>query len=334
MTILFLLLTAEAAFAQLSTTKGICVTAVRFYDDISNDTYGIDGGLDAGWIRINLPWVLVEPRDDYFNWRFSDAVIDTANARGVNVLFVLLCRHPRFNIGNSPRTSSPPDDSGKWRKFVAAVVERYDDASVEVAYEVENEINSPINWDSSVASYILHLENTYNAIKDVNPNTIVVSGSLYCGALWPAPCSWIKGTDHGGWLTEIIQSGNYDAVGIHDYYRPDSGTDTCLPEEFNYYPPSFYGYIHYVNYLLSEAGQSSKLVFLTESGYDGNLGESIQANLLGSAWDDADSLGVDIKFYLCIRDQAQAFPYYYYGLVTEGGTKRASWTTFNNQGYP
>ncbi|MBI5051828.1 MAG: LysM peptidoglycan-binding domain-containing protein [Chloroflexi bacterium] len=113
------------------------------------------------------------------------------------------------------------------------------------AIEVWNEMNLDREWKSgqiSASSYTSMLQQSYNAIKAKNPNTMVISGALsptgYFGG-----CSGI-GCDDKPYLESMVAAGalNYmDCLGIH--YNEGFGAKKLCFTELGYLSGQEWGYV-------------------------------------------------------------------------------------------
>ena len=177
--------------------------------------------LGLGWTKLQVRW----GEEDYFSecggdisfdWNHTNQVINDAGARGERVLFSVVtappCTHPW-----TADIHAPPDDPNVFAAFVGEMASRY--AGRGIAIEIWNEQNLDREWTSNpqkldAAKYTAMLAASYNKIKSIDPNIIVVSG-----ALAPTGCNnGINCTDDFGYLNQMKAAGAskyMDCVGTH-----------------------------------------------------------------------------------------------------------------------
>jgi hypothetical protein len=177
---------------------------------------GLIKGMGFNWVKFQMAWKDVEPSPGNYSWGTWDEVINSYNANGIQVL---------LSIPKAPDWSRPPDDDrsvegppqdpSTYANFVAQVAARY--AGKAQAIEIWNEQNLYYEAGGAgrinPAAYTELLKQSYNAIKAVNPDMIVVSGAMTpTGA--PAPAAM----DDVEYLRQMYANGAkgfFDAVGAH-----------------------------------------------------------------------------------------------------------------------
>jgi hypothetical protein len=114
----------------------------------------------------------------------------------------------------------PPADFQDYVDFVTAIVERY--PGMVHGIEVWNEQNLDREWTStgglSAANYVRLLQQTYQAVKNIDPGIIVISGALSPTGGWTEPDGRVSAIDDFSYLDALINAGmlNYaDCVGAH-----------------------------------------------------------------------------------------------------------------------
>lgn len=182
------------------------------FDDINS--------IGAKWVRFDISWNSLQPNDpEVYNWSTFDRVIDEANKRGIKCV-VILDNTPKWARipGCTLNERCAPEDNNTFASFSQAVVNRYSKRGVKF-WEIWNEPNHVGSWGQTpdVIAYIDLLKKTYTAIKQEDPNAIVISGGL-------APTYSRDGNiAPADFLSAIYQEGaqNYfDAVGHHPYSYP------------------------------------------------------------------------------------------------------------------
>jgi hypothetical protein len=173
--------------------------------------------LSVNWVKQQVRWEDIEPERDSYDWFYTDIYLPAAQERGLKVLVSVVtapdwAREPGVNL----ERHGPPADPQDYADFVVALVERY--PGMIHAIEVWNEQNLDREWTSigglSAANYVELLRTTYEAVKAVDPDIIIVSGAL-------SPTGWNDGIaawDDFVYMDQLIDAGmlNYtDCVGAH-----------------------------------------------------------------------------------------------------------------------
>jgi hypothetical protein len=135
--------------------------------------------LGFGWVKQQVQWRDVEqPSKGNYNWDALDNLVEAANSRGIRVLFSVL-RTPYWALPLSCRNSGdcPPANYDDYGDFMAALGGRYKGRGM--AYEIWSEQNLKREWNPiSACNYVYLLKVSYNRIKAVDPQAMVISGGL------------------------------------------------------------------------------------------------------------------------------------------------------------
>jgi spore germination protein YaaH len=138
-------------------------------------------GMGFNWVKFQMAWKDFEPSPGGYSWGFWDEIIGAYAANGINVM---------LSIPKAPDWARPPDDDksvegppadpAKYAEAVARVADRY--RGKVKAIEIWNEQNL---WYEAggkgrinPAAYVQLLQLSYQAIKSVNKDMIVISGAL------------------------------------------------------------------------------------------------------------------------------------------------------------
>jgi hypothetical protein len=186
-----------------------------------NDELNDIASLGIGWIRFDIQWDSVQPKNaQTFNWSGIDRLITAANAHSIKVLPILdytpfWARTPSCA---SRSDACPPENPALFAAFAKAAAERYTPQGV-TDWEIWNEPNLRGSWGSAygTAGYVALLKDSYLAIKSVNPSATVITGGLgpaadENGAI--APLTFLR---------ELYADGAksyFDAIGFHPYSSP------------------------------------------------------------------------------------------------------------------
>ena len=137
--------------------------------------------VDAGftWVKQNVSWFEVERYEPGgLNWGPTDRIVRQAQERDLHILF-------RLSGVPLPEWVTPPDDPTlpvrpeDFARFCGAVAARY--RGQVRAYQVWNEPNLAREWNGlppNPAGYVELLRACYLAIKEADPDALVVSAGL------------------------------------------------------------------------------------------------------------------------------------------------------------
>jgi len=147
-----------------------------------NYTLGQVQNLGLGWIKQQVKRRDFEAAPGEMNWSGFDGVVDSANQRGIKILFSVVgapdWSHQSYTDANPE--GAPPDDLAVFADFLARLVDRYRGRIH--AIEVWNEQNLDREWDTAEGvnpeRYVEMLRLAYQVIKSRDPNIIVISGAL------------------------------------------------------------------------------------------------------------------------------------------------------------
>jgi len=201
----------------------------------------------GGW-RVAVGWKNLEPEKGAWDFRQTDAEVEAATERGVDIV---------FSMGFTPTwASSAPDNicpvgkgacveprnNDDWRNYVRTVATRYKN---KVKYfEVWNEPDESTFWKGTDGGLVQLTKATYEVLKGVDPSIQVLS---------PAP-----GSPGGIALLDRLLAagaGSYiDIVAYHPYVSPEP-------------PESLYRYFEEVRQVMQKHGLGQKPLWATEVGW-------------------------------------------------------------------
>lgn len=182
-------------------------------------------GVDT--VRVILPWRGNEPWQpgttgfpwlEASAWQRSDFIINAAYERGMAVLGVLNHAPEWGSYYDEPYASiglEEAPDVDLFAAYATRVAQRYGDKVS--AYEIWNEPNGVTGWAPNINPelYTEVLIAAYNAIKAVNPDTLVVAGVL--GAVVDSPFTM----DPRKFVQRMYAAGAqgyFDALSFHPYH--------------------------------------------------------------------------------------------------------------------
>jgi hypothetical protein len=254
--------------------------------------------LNFDWLKQEIRWAQIEPAKGKYDWDALDAIVEASREAGIKVLLTIVDA-PAWARGGEPGVD-PPTDARDLAEFLGVMAARY--RGKVQAYEIWDEQNTRRSREGqplSAANYVDLLRAAYHAIKEADPEAIVVSGA-------PTP----TGVNDGEWaiddrvyLQQMYDAGLKgvcDAVGAHpngyanppDVYYKGGDFDPARP--FDDHRSFFYRNAMEDAYqIMVENGDADKCVWATEFG-----------------WGTPDGLGIEVSpgyaFIHDIDEQQQA----------------------------
>ena len=242
-------------------------------------------------IRDECYWSDIETERGVYNFPAEiDNYITKASEYGIQVLLILNYNNPLYAAVSAVSTDS---NRTAYAEYCKQVVSRYSPLGVKY-YEIWNEPNIPIFWspEPNAADYVELLKVAYPAIKETNPEAVVLGGATSPSEGDAPPfIDWItyfNGIKDNGGLEYM------DAVSFH-LYRFDNGPEYWLSND--------------LQNIRSIVGNSRDL-YVTEIGYP-----------TSQVWPYID-MQEQAKYFsrllLLARDYAQIKMITYYDLKNDG----------------
>jgi hypothetical protein len=234
--------------------------------------------LGVGWIRWDMDWSSIQPNNpDTYDWTAPDRIV--AEAQKYNIKSVGI-------ITYSPDWEGKPVNPADFSVFAATVANRYKN-SVNT-WEIWNEPNLSKLWGTTpnVNDYANLLKAAYPAIKNANPDAIVISGGL---ASEQNQIAFVTG------LYALGANHYFDALALHPYGG--------LPA------------VATVRNIMDTNGDNAKKIWITEYGAatDGPKGSSF----IGETTQKLMAMAA-IKFYN--QNASRMGPFFWYSLRDNGTT--------------
>lgn len=228
-----------------------------------------------GWIRQQVLWRAHEKADRTIAWDELDRIVEAVNDAGLKLLLCVV-QAPDWATGTPGVTGFPnAEHRDDYAAFLAAISRRYGDKVA--AFEIWNEMNlASENGGRPVpptSDYLDLLIQAYDAIKAVNPATIVVSGA-------PGPTEWQKGRDVAIsdvlFVRELYADPRFwthtDVIGVHVFGyanppdtlwpdQPGPGKDWVNSREF------YFRRIEDIRAEMVRAGHGDRRMWMTEFGW-------------------------------------------------------------------
>jgi polysaccharide biosynthesis protein PslG len=173
------------------------------------------------WVKIQVRWEDIEPEQGEYDWNALRYVFRSARRFNVKVM-VSVVTAPEWAREEGVNTDmhGPPADPQDYVNFVSEMLNRF--TGDIHAIEVWNEQNLDREWMStgglSATNYVDLLRQTYQAVKAIDPNVIVISGALSPGGGWTENDGRVSAIDDFSYFDGMLQAGvlDYaDCIGAH-----------------------------------------------------------------------------------------------------------------------
>jgi hypothetical protein len=181
----------------------------------------VKNDLSMDWVKIQIRWEFVEPEKGVYDWEIIDNAMRAARRYGVKVMAAVVTS-PDWALppGQDPAMHGPPVDTQDYVNFLATLLNRYP-GDIQ-ALQVWNEQNLDREWTSPrglrADDYVEFLRRSYQAIKAVDPNVMVISGPLSTTGGGSDANGVPFAIDNFAYFDAMIEAGmlNYtDCVGAH-----------------------------------------------------------------------------------------------------------------------
>jgi len=177
--------------------------------------------LGAKWIRVDLPWVAIQPYDETtYDWQSFDELATAARSRHLNI-DPILDQVPQWARASSCRTNyqCPPADPNAFATFAAAAAAHYAPMGVDT-WEIWNEPNIDAWWPKpDPAAYERLLVDTSKAIRAVEPHSFLILGGLAAVPTDPG-LNYMSAYDFIAAVGKLGGTHYVNAVGFHPYSLP------------------------------------------------------------------------------------------------------------------
>lgn len=179
-------------------SKKLCRPEKKMFDESPFGLHAVQGAMQeaseagASWKRQRVLWEQGEPKQGRYNFAPLDTIVEKADS--YNIRHVITIR-PISSWGGAyplPRGGKPkdlvsgyPQKISAWLKFVNEVVERYDGDGIKDMpglknpikyFQIENEFMW--QWKGTEKEYVELLSETYDEIKNANPDAELILGAF------------------------------------------------------------------------------------------------------------------------------------------------------------
>jgi WD40 repeat protein len=181
-----------------------------------------DLGFD--WAKGYVNWETVEPESGKYRWVDPDNIVKAFGDQQAKILMRIHGTPPWARPADTSLTH-PPKATADFAKFMTALATRY--KGKVAAYEIWNEPNLDYEWGyqrPDPTAYTQLLKAAYTAIKQVDPNVLVISGGLATTGQG-SPTAY-GDLDYLQAMYEARAKGYFDALGSHPYAYGRSPDET------------------------------------------------------------------------------------------------------------
>lgn len=313
---------SATAIDQRAATVAVTTQQMYFYSQTDTDkAMELLKSAGVGTIRIMLPWGGVEPADNQFDWDAVDRMITSANAHDIKVLAAINSTPQWAAVPGQPDYAGEPTDLVAFGDFVSAVAQRYQGQISD--YEVWNEPNYNGFWapTPNAARYTALLKVAYTAIKNADPNAVVVAGSVAAAMETPGgpvinPVTFLSQMYAAG------AAGYFDALAYHPYLY------SVLFSAGEGHAGVPFTQAQQLHAVMAANGDGNKKIWATEYGEPtSDVSEDVQAAYIGDflrTWRTLDFAGP--AFIHTFADYQSGDPVQdTFGLLHEDWTPKPAW---------
>lgn len=223
-----------------------------------------------GWLKQNVGWRDVEKFEGlepkHWDWTLADRVVDYAEQYNLNVLF----RIDHQPIWAGDWNNGPPQNLDDLQRFCKEMATRY--RGRVRAYQVWNEPNLAREWANrrpDPVEYVELLKTCYVAIKDADPNAIVVSAGLA-----PTATDNQEAMPDDKFLREMYEAGAlpyFDMLGLHapGYKAPPelSPDEAQTNPEYGGQRAFAFRHVEDMRAIMEQYGDDDKQIAIVEFGW-------------------------------------------------------------------
>lgn len=234
-----------------------------------------DGGFN--WVKQWFAWQDIEGAGrGQYDWSIADRVVQQVEANGLKLLVRV---SPTDDHG--AWMGGPPENADLFAEFVGTMAQRYKGRIH--AYQIWNEPNLSREWgDKPVdpAGYVQLLRKSYQAIKNADPNALVITAGMA-----PTTADQADAMYDEKFYRQMYEAmggnsnGYFDLLGVHGAGyavspETDPGTIASNPKLYNNDPSAperlrVYSFRHVedIRRIMEEYGDSAKKVAIVEFGW-------------------------------------------------------------------
>ena len=264
------------------------------------------------WVKQTFAWENIEGAGKgHLDWSFSDRVVQQVNESNLKLL-------ARISIDPQKRdfwAGLPPDSADHFADYIFALASRYSCKPEAVgciqAYQVWNEPNLSREWGHkrpNPAEYVYFLGRAYEAIKQANPNALVISAGMAPTGdnnelAMPDDLFYEQMYEAMGGSSD----GYFDALGVHGvgFAAPPELDPDDAAAESRYGGHRFFSFRHVedIRTIMERHGDAEKQIVLLEFGWtsdpvnpdyrwhgrDAGIDQTVQGEYLRRAYEWAEA---------------------------------------------
>jgi len=305
------LLALATISCQPSTDTPIGMTVHVRDAEVLAEKFDLMAEMGVTWVRMDIDWSVVERTQGSPDWSYPDMVVDEADARGMQVLFVLAFTPPWARTAAVDDATiahhQRPQQLSQWADFARAAATRYAPRGVH-SWEIWNEPNTAKFWppQPDANEYGTLFWVAADAIRDVDPQATLLIGGL--GPQFETPGREIE---PGEYLEQLYANGaayRADAVAAHPYSFP------ALPMQTPQRMTGGFADLPALRSVMEHHGEGDKSIWITEYGAPTGTGPN--------AVSDDTQTQMLLQARRQVADWSWAGPLIYYELA-DGGTDPA-----------
>ena len=262
--------------------------------DIAQRDLGLMQEMGFTWAKQKFSWRDIEGAvKGRYDWYRPDTIVDLAQAANIN-LVIRLDQQPLWSVDSLPPEqitgNQPPVDYQDFGDFCGAVAERFQGRIA--AYQVWNEPNLSREWGNrspDPAEYTELLRVCYQAIKQADPNAIVISAGLAPTGTQPPYA--MPDMDYLQGMYEAGAANYFDVLGLNaPGYAAPPDLSPAEAEDPAYGGGRWFAFRHVedMRAIMVANGDGHKQVAILEMGWitDGTLadGSSLRDHHESYAW--------------------------------------------------
>ncbi len=279
-----------------------------------------------GWVKQTFAWRDIETNEKgRFDWWKSDNIVKQVEDAGLQLL-VRLDHQPFWSQATPfpPLENAPPADLQDFADYCREVAARYKGHIA--AYQVWNEPNLTREWGNELpdpAAYTALLRVCYEAIKDADPQAIVISAGL--APTGQTPPIAIPDTTFLQGMYDAGAAAYFDVLGVNapGYAAPPEMSPAEAEQVYNHRSFTFRR-VEDMRQIMIENGDEAKQVAVLEMGW---TTDQVNPGYLWHAVDEQTQADYLVRAYEFARDNWQPW----IGLMTTIYIADYTWTEENEQ---
>lgn len=183
----------------------------------------LDTGASIIWPSLALEWRKISPSGSKCGWSDYDPLIEPLRQQGIDVIGRISTGSGWEKVrdaagGYRPRPFSPPRDLEAFRSFVTQTVAHY--RGTIRYWQLLDEEYMPQVWKGNAADYVRLLQVTHEAVKQADPASKVLPGSLSGGALGALIIRDLLDRGQDQTALQLYQEFYFSAPGVRNFPLP------------------------------------------------------------------------------------------------------------------